>query len=299
MKRVGGWHTLWRGKTYLQMLRGVMVYVWPLSIVGRLFYRLRWSPPLYEVINRRSRRAFRSIPQVLGPHGVEAVRALEIDGIFRTSVEARAQDPALFRGLARDAGMMLAGQDVQWKLSSDTIRTMRNGTWCGRSDVVRNDRPFPRLSSGFLLQVRFNYTDVWHNIPVREGEPPISAELWHRDHEDERRIKVFVLLSDVDEAMGPFTYVKRSQVDGEYESLSPAIPPTGRYPKQDVLDQLINKTPLPSVSCVGPAGSVILCDASGLPVIPSLDRSARTVVPCREVRPVFLAHRYLFAYLKA
>lgn len=177
MKRVGGWHTLWRGKTYLQMLRGVMVYVWPLSIVGRLFYRLRWSPPLYEVINRRSRRAFRSIPQVLGPHGVEAVRALEIDGIFRTSVEARAQDPALFRGLARDAGMMLAGQDVQWKLSSDTIRTMRNGTWCGRSDVARNDRPFPRLSSGFLLQVRFNYTDVWHNIPVREGEPPISAEL--------------------------------------------------------------------------------------------------------------------------
>ena len=58
--------------------------------------------------------------------------------------------------------------------------------------------------------------------------------------------------------------MKRFQMGGEYGSLFPAIPPTGRYPKQDVLDQLINETPLPSVSCVGPAGSVILCDTSGL-----------------------------------
>jgi len=25
------------------------------------------------------------------------------------------------------------------------------------------------------LQVRFNYTDAWHHIPVREGEPPTPA----------------------------------------------------------------------------------------------------------------------------
>ena len=260
------------------MLRGVMVYVWPLSILGRLFYRLRWSPPLYEVINRRSRRVFRSIPQVLGPHGVEAVRALDTDGIFRTSVETLAQDPALFRDLARDAGMMLAGQDVQRKIRQRY--NPNDAKWYVVRAIGRRAKrpPIPSsfirfflhpqllsIASTYLgLQVRLNYMDVWHNIPVCEGEPPISAELWHRDHEDKRIIKVFVLLSDVDETMGPFTYVKRSQVDGEYESLSPAIPPTGRYPKQDVLDQLINDTPLPSVSCVGPAGSVILCDASGL-----------------------------------
>ena len=131
MKRVGGWHALWRGKTYLQMLRGVMVYVWPLSIVGRLFYRLRWSPPLYEVINRRSRRVFRSIPQVLGPHGVEAVRALEIDGIFRTSSK-------LWRKIRLCSGIWLGmpgccspGRMSNVRSGSDTIRTMRNGTWFG------------------------------------------------------------------------------------------------------------------------------------------------------------------------
>ena len=31
------------------------------------------------------------------------------------------------------------------------------------------------IASTYLgLQVRLNYTDVWHNIPVHEGEPPIS-----------------------------------------------------------------------------------------------------------------------------
>lgn len=124
------------------------------------------------------------------------------------------------------------------------------------------------IASSYLgLQVRLNYTDVWQNIPVRENEPSISAEFWHRDHEDKRLIKVFVLLSDVDATdatMGPFTYLKRTQVGAEYGSLFPAIPPIGRYPKQDIVDRLITDTPLPSVSCIGPAGTVILCDSSGL-----------------------------------
>ncbi|CBK40893.1 protein of unknown function [Nitrospira defluvii] len=46
VSRVGEWQALWRGKTGLQLVRSVMVYVWPLSILGRFFYRLRWSPPL-------------------------------------------------------------------------------------------------------------------------------------------------------------------------------------------------------------------------------------------------------------
>ncbi|MDR4479349.1 MAG: hypothetical protein R3B37_06320 [Nitrospira sp.] len=103
MKRVRGWYRVWRGNTCCQMMRGVMAYVRPLSIVGRHFYRLRWCPPLYRVINRRSRRVFHSIPQVLAPHSVEVVQPLETEGIFRASVDALASDPDLFRDLSRDA----------------------------------------------------------------------------------------------------------------------------------------------------------------------------------------------------
>ncbi|MDR4479350.1 MAG: hypothetical protein R3B37_06325 [Nitrospira sp.] len=173
---------------------------------------------------------------------------------------------------------MLAGQDIQDKIrqrcnTSDAkwyvVRAI--GHRAKRQSIPSSFVRFflhPQLLSiaGCYLgiQVRLNYTDVWHNIPVREDEPPISAEVWHRDHEDLRLIKVFVLLSDVDANMGPFTYLNRSHVGGEYGSLFPAIPPIGRYPKQDIVDRLITDTPLPSASCIGPAGTVILCDSSGL-----------------------------------
>ena len=278
MTRPRQWQTLWRGKTCLQLVRGVMVYVWPFSIFGRLFYRLRWSAPWYQAINRQSRRVFHSTPQPLHPLGIEAVHALRTEGIFRSSVEALAQDPGLFQALSRDAQMLLTRQDIQRKIRQRY--NPHDAKWYVVRAIGHRARrpPIPSsfvrfflhpqilsIASTYLgLQVRLNYADVWHNIPVREGEPPISAEFWHRDHEDKRLIKLFVLLTDVDETMGPFTYVKRSQVGGEFESLFPAIPPTGRYPKQEVLSQLINDTPLSSVSCVGPAGSIILCDTSGL-----------------------------------
>lgn len=278
MIRPRQWQSLWRGKTCLQLLRGVMVYVWPLSIIGRLFYRLRWSKPCYQLINRQSRRLFDSIPQRLRPLGVQAVSALRTDGIFRSSVEALAHDANLFHDLSRDAQMLLAGQEIQRKIRQRY--NPHDAKWyVVRAIGHRAKRPplpssFVRfflhpevlsIASTYLgLQVRLNYTDVWHNIPVHEGEPPISAEFWHRDHEDKRLIKLFVFLTDVDETMGPFTYVKRSHVGGEFGHVFPAIPPTGRYPEQDVLSQMINDTPLPSVSCVGQAGSIILCDSSGL-----------------------------------
>ncbi len=259
-------------------MRGFFVHLWPLSIVGRFFYRLRWCAPLYGAINRRSRRLFRVIPQALDSHGEEALRALQADGIFRTSVEALAQDAALFQDLARDAQVLLAAHDIQRKIRqrfnpSDAkwyvVRAI--GHRATRQAIPSSFARFllhPHLlslASTYLgLQVRLNYVDVWYNLPVREGEPSISAELCHRDHEDKRLIKAFVLLTDVDESMGPLTYLRRSHAGGEFGTLFPAIPPIGRYPKQDVLARLISETPLPSVCCVEQADTTILCDTSGL-----------------------------------
>jgi hypothetical protein len=159
---------------------------------------------------------FHSIPHVLGPLGDEAVRTLKTDGIFRTSVEVLAQDPDLFRDLSRDAHLLLAGQEVQRQIRQR--HNPNDAKWY----VVRalghraKRQSIPSFFVGFFfhpqvlsiastylgLQVRLNYADVWHNIPVREDEPSISAEFWHRDHEDKRLLKVFVLLTDVDESMG-------------------------------------------------------------------------------------------------
>lgn len=131
---------------------------------------------------------FDSIPQQLHPLSVEAVRALRTHGIFRSSVEALANDANLFHDLSRDAQMLLGGRRYNARSGSDTIPTMPNGMWCEPSAIVPSGRRCPHLSSGFFftrrhsaspvpnlgLQVRLNHTDVWHNIPVHEGEPPIS-----------------------------------------------------------------------------------------------------------------------------
>ena len=71
-------------------------------------------------------------------------------------------------------------------------------------------------------------------------------------------------LTDVDETMGPFTYVDDRAGGGEFGHVYPAIPPIGRYPEQDALSQLITGTPLPSVSCVGPGWKYHFADTSGL-----------------------------------
>ena len=255
-----------------------MVYVWPFSIVGRNYYRLRWSAPFYQLINRGSRRLFHLAPQALNPLGIEAVRSLATEGIFRTSIEVLMEDPEVFHHLCRDAQGLLARPDIQDKIQQR--RNVEDEKWY----VVRafghrmKHQPIPisfarfflhphllGIASTYLgLQARLNYIDVWHNIPVRGEESSVTSEFWHRDHEDKRIIKVFLLLTDVDDSMGPFTYIKRSQEGGELGSLFPAIPPIGRYPKQDILEQMIKDTPLPVVSCVGPAGSLILSDTSGL-----------------------------------
>ena len=269
--------------------------------------------------------------------GVEAVRALRHRRNLSHLRRNLAQDPALFRDLARDAGMMLAGQDVQRKIRQRY--NPNDAKWYVVRAIGRRAKrpPIPSsfirfflhpqllsIASTYLgLQVRLNYMDVWHNIPVCEGEPPISAELWHRDHEDKRLIKVFVLLSDVDETMGPFTYVKRSQVGGEYGSLFPAIPPTGRYPETGcarpthqryaVAVCLLRRAgrqchpvrceraaPGRSVAYASanrPGGRLHLqCRTRCGPLFPPSIGRPRTVVPCGEVRPVFLARRYLFAH---
>lgn len=46
------------------------------------------------------------------------------------------------------------------------------------------------------------------------NEKPVTTELWHRDDEDRRIIKVFIYLTDVGAENGPFEYIPRQRVAG-------------------------------------------------------------------------------------
>ena len=54
--------------------------------------------------------------------------------------------------------------------------------------------------------------DAWLNFPT--DMPPAVSQLWHRDPEDLRIIKVFIYLSEVHDRSGPFMYVPRTHPFG-------------------------------------------------------------------------------------
>ena len=119
------------------------------------------------------------------------------------------------------------------------------------------------ISEYLELQCRLIYVDLWYNLPVRCDQPSISSEHWHRDHEDRQVIKVFVYLEDIDEAMGPFTYLNGTQYGGPHGDIFPSQAALGNYPKEAKLEETISTRNISITECTGRSGSVVLCDASG------------------------------------
>lgn len=69
-----------------------------------------------------------------------------------------------------------------------------------------------------LLNIVENYIGVpvaFQGVHLRRdfaNDRPVTTELWHRDLEDRRVIKLFVYLSDVATETGPYEYIPRSKV---------------------------------------------------------------------------------------
>jgi hypothetical protein len=118
-----------------------------------------------------------------------------------------------------------------------------------------------------LLEIVAEYLDLWPtlhaigawlNYPT--DQPAAVSQLWHRDPEDLRIIKVFIYLSEVTEQSGPFSYIPRTQPFGAA---------TGRAREHDhssrLSDTQMSRIFPPSTwkVCTGSAGSMILADTVG------------------------------------
>ena len=85
-----------------------------------------------------------------------------------------------------------------------------------------------------------------------------ASQVWHRDQEDYKICKVFILFGDVTSTTGPLQYVKRTQHGGKYEDI------TNNMNKQT---PSVFKYPIPQeeiVSCEGKAGTIIFANTNGL-----------------------------------
>jgi Phytanoyl-CoA dioxygenase (PhyH) len=136
----------------------------------------------------------------------------------------------------------------------------------GASDPILNITNAYRGSPTKLVDV-----DTWYTVPFPAAGQRVASQRWHRDPEDQHVVKVFVYFTDVDEDAGPFQYIRSSAQGGRYgelwswsRAMSSRFPWARRrlYPSERRVEKRIPASDVATV--VGPAGTVIICDTSGL-----------------------------------
>jgi len=144
--------------------------------------------------------------------------------------------------------------------------------WESRPSLLLDD-PWLRMGlSPALLDIvnsylglwsKLNYVDLWYTIPSPVSRQAVASQRWHRDPEDQRLVKVFLYLSDVDLGAGPLEYVRGSHSAGRHARLWPNPDPgTASYPPDG---EVAAKIPAEDLAvCTGTAGTLVFCDTHGL-----------------------------------
>lgn len=124
---------------------------------------------------------------------------------------------------------------------------------------VALDRKLLEIASSYLgLWPVLHSVSAWLNVPTEA--PPEYSQLWHRDPEDLKLLKVFIYLADVDEQCGPFTYIPRTHPFGADVEKAQAYDKKKRLP-DDSVSQIF--PPSEWRVCTGPVQTMILADTIG------------------------------------
>jgi hypothetical protein len=124
-----------------------------------------------------------------------------------------------------------------------------------------SDRMLDVVNSYFGLWSKLTYVDLWYTPPAQQGVERVSSQRWHRDYNDDRLVKVFIYLTDINEDTGPLEYVPGSALGGEYGNVWPWKPVSNDLYPPEEFDQRIPKSA--QMALTGPEGSVIFCNTSG------------------------------------
>ena len=114
------------------------------------------------------------------------------------------------------------------------------------------------VSRYFGMWPRLHAIGAWLNLP--SSAEAKHSQLWHRDPEDMKLLKVFIYLVDVDEKCGPFSYVPKTQPFGAKAAISPKYVDRKRILDDDM------RAAIPEnewMTCTGPAGTMVLADTVG------------------------------------
>jgi hypothetical protein len=228
-------------------------------------------------LNPASRRQFEANKPILAEPQARLVGDLRNHGIARADIRELAGLPALWEAAAEAGHAFVASDRVQRGIESYHPEKGAKG----KDYLIRLADSRPRftlddpwlrigLSSALLdtvnsylgLWSKLNYVDVWYTIPSPVERQAVASQRWHRDPEDQRLVKVFLYLSDVDAGAGPLEYVRGSHGGGRHARLWPNPDPgTASYPPEGEIEARIPAAD--RTVCTGPAGTLVFCDTYG------------------------------------
>ncbi|MDP3735409.1 MAG: hypothetical protein Q8R39_03210 [bacterium] len=251
-----------------------------LRACGRRYYRTLSLPAMWRFRNRAAIRRYRSAPPIVSDVGRAIIGELERTGIAVTRADAllggkrvveliayareRWESPAV-RARAERSHDERAGESTRAK------SYFLVNLWEGPA-VLDFAHPFTRFSlDEAILGTVAGYLGMWPKfrgwaleatVPMPTSRDRFASQRWHRDPEDQKLVKVFLYLNDVDEDAGPFTYVQFSHSGGKWRSLFAQEPPAGSPKMPPDADNFIPSEDIRV--CTGAAGTIVFCDTSGL-----------------------------------
>lgn len=124
-------------------------------------------------------------------------------------------------------------------------------------------KPVLQIANAYFgMYTRLRFYNIWHTLPTNLS--PRQSQLWHRDPEDRYIFKMFVLLSNVDDRAGPFTYAAGSHPKGGLRRY-PAYTVTKKDRARRSTDSQMAEVVSPNkwVKGVGTEGTIIFADTRG------------------------------------
>lgn len=178
------------------------------------------------------------------------------------------------------AALEACKQPIMERLGSDEVQQMlaegRNAD-SGKDYLIRlvpfdephgPDSQFLRLAldtkllrsvaAYFGLWPQLHAIGSWLNFPT--GQESKKSQLWHRDPEDVKIVKVFIYLEPVTVEQGPFCFIRRTHPFGALCGTAPFHD----HPRRITDEEMERSFSRDSwVECAGPASTMVLADTVG------------------------------------
>jgi ectoine hydroxylase-related dioxygenase (phytanoyl-CoA dioxygenase family) len=105
------------------------------------------------------------------------------------------------------------------------------------------------------------YADYWHTVPTDSDR--IASQVWHRDSEDSRLLKVFIYLNDIKEDNGCFEFLKKTSKGLKYGDLEPHFKVSQSVRATKDTNKFISENEQLVFKGIANKFDVIFCDTTG------------------------------------